>query len=145
MVLSSPLVRPGDLVVHMESPQYNTRTAILRNGTATARTVSEIVGYPLKAGASGADYLFAVAGDEASVIALLLDGPPGFVSELIANAANSPTLFQVIHRGAGVVINQNKIRTTDIAAAAFDVAAIVTALKALQFEFRTEPLKVTTL
>lgn len=144
MPLSSPLVRVGDLVLWMASSYYCTRTAIIRNGTLTTRTLSDIVGYPLKAGASGADYQLAVAGDEANVIALLLDGPPGFISESIATVANSPTLFQVL-KNAPCIINQNKIRTTDIAGAAFTVATIVTALQALKWEVRTEPLKTTTL
>lgn len=135
----------GDLLVHCENFAYSTLgNAILRNGTATTRTVSDFVGYPLKAGASGADYQFAVAGDEANVIALLLGGPPGILSESIANATNSAYKYLVL-RFPPIIINKSGIRTTDIAGASFTVATIVTALETLKWKVQTEPTKMTTL
>lgn len=144
MTFSSVLKVPGDLLVHCESLEYCTKTAIIRNGTASSRTLDNVVGYPLKAGASGADYQLAVAGDEASVIALLLDGPAGQVSEVIGATTNSTKKYQVL-KNPPCIINRDSIRTTDIAGAAFTVATIVTALEALKWEVRSEPSKVSTL
>lgn len=135
----------GDLLIHCENFAYSTLgNAILRNGTATTRTLDNFVGYPLKAGASGADYQLAVATDEANVIALLLGGPPGILSESIANATNSAYKYLVL-RYPPVIINKSAIRTTDIAGASFTVATIVTALEALKWKVQTEPTKMTTL
>lgn len=136
MVLTSITKRPGDLFIAGDI-QYCTKTVIIRNGTATQRTLDNIVGYPLKAGASGADYQLAVAGDEANVLALLLDCD-GQYSETIAATTNSSRKYQAL-KNAPCIINRNAIRTLDIAGAAFDVAAIVAALEALKWEVRSEP------
>lgn len=143
MVLTSITKRPGELLIRCESLEYCTKTAIIRNGTASERTLDNIVGYPLKAGASGADYQLAVAGDEANVIALLLDCDGQF-SETIAATTNSSRKYQVL-KNPPCIINRNAIRTLDIAGAAFDVSAIVTALEALKWEVRSEPSISTTL
>lgn len=143
-MLTEVTATPGDLIIHMESPQYCLFSAIIRNGTGSERTLDDVCGYPLKAGASGADYRLAVAGDEASVTALLVQGPNGRDSEVIAATTNSVKKWTVL-KNAPAVINQSKIRTTDIAGAAFNIANIVTALEALGFEFRTESDKEETL
>lgn len=144
MVASSSWPRPGDLLVHVESLEYCTKTAIIRNATGAAVSFNNPVGVPLKAGANGADYLIAEAGDEASVIALLVDGLAGvdFVED-IANNTNSPGWQVLCHPPA--IININAIKETDPADADYDVAAIVTAMSALGFEFRAEPTKQETL
>jgi len=111
------------------------------NGTVTTRTLDNVVGYPVVAGTNGADFNLAVAGDEANITGLVLDGP---VPETIANATNSVGVYQVLHK-VPAIVNKNGIRTTDIAGAAFNVTTIETRLKALNFEVRTIPVKSTTL
>lgn len=137
MVLQEVTAVPGDLVIHRESFMYCFDEAIIRNGTGTQRTLDDVCGYPLKAGTNGADYNLAVAGDEANVTALLLHGPNGRDTEVLAATTNSAKKWTVVARPP-VVINQDKIRTLDIAGAAFNVANIVTALKALKWVFKEE-------
>jgi len=138
---------PGDLVVHMESLEYCTKTAQIRNTTGSTVTLGagSIAGQPVKAGTGTADYNLAKAGDEASVIGLILDGPTGQDDqEVILNNGYSVYKWQVLVHPP-VVINQTYLPALDVLAAAFTVASIVTALKALGWEFRTEPAKTTTL
>ena len=134
--------RPGDLVVHVESLEYCTKSAILKNGTGASRVFTDYVGYPLKVGTSGADYDLAVAGEEASVIALLMDSAPGVISETIASNALSAFKYQVL-ANAPTIVNRNAIRALDVAGGAFNVSTIVTSLKALKWEVRTEPANTT--
>lgn len=141
-ILTSRSKTPGDLLVHLESLQYCTKTAKIRNKGVAEITIKDVVGYPLIAGTNGADYNIAVAGDEANVIALLVDGPSGEVSETIAATTNGVKQYQVVHRPPAI-LNQNALRTKDVAGANFNTANIVTALKALNFEFRLEPTKYT--
>lgn len=144
MSLSEVNNRPGSLIVHMESMQYCLKEVTIRNGTATARTLSRMTGYPLKAGTNGADYNLAVDGDEANVTALLVAGPPGDNSIAIgATTTSSHKFTALVHPPA--VINKDMIATEDIAGAAFDVDAIETALEALDYEVRSEPEKSSTL
>ena len=145
-MVSERLCTPGDLVPYLMNPHFNTVSAILRNGTAAQQSFFNCVGYPVKVGASGADYVLAVAGDEAGVLGLVLSGPPGGAAETLAATTNSKFKYQVLKQGP-VVVNRDKIALVDIAGAAFNVAAIVTALLALNkdFDFRSEPLKKTVL
>ena len=137
-ILSEKTKRPGDLLVHVESLEYCTKTVIIRNATGATVTITDVVGFPLKAGTNGADYNLAEAGDEANVTALLIDGPLGDVNEELANNTNSTKKYQaLVHPPA--VINRNKIVDTDFAGAAMNVATIVTALEALKYEVRSEP------
>ena len=143
-MLTEVTATPGDLIIHMESPQFCLFSAIIRNGTASSRTLDDVCGYPLKAGSDGADYKLAVAGDEASVTALLVQGPNGRDSEVIAATTNSAKKWTVL-KNPPAIINKSKIRTTDIAGASFNIANIVTALRALKFEVREESDKEETL
>lgn len=132
--------RVGDLLLHVESLEYCTKTCIIRNGAGSAVDFDSVLGLPLKAGASGADYTLAVSGDEANVLALLLDGP----LPLALNAtSNSGSKYQVLKR-APAIINQDAIATADGAGALYVQATLRTALTALGFELRTEPTKSTT-
>lgn len=133
---------PGDLILHIESLEYCTKTAIVRNPTASAVVMNDIVGYPVVAGTNGADYNLAVQGNEASVVGLLLDGEPG--GESIAAGANGTSKYQVlVHPPA--VLNQNKLPVNDFNGVAFTNATLLTRLRALLFELRSEPTKYTTL
>lgn len=136
--------QPGDLLIHVESLEYCTKTQILRNGTGTAREFTDVLGYPVIAGDNGADKNLAVAGQEASVIGLVIDGPTGQDTETIAANTNSELPWQVLVN-APAILNRNQIRAQDIAGADFDVDAIVTALEALGFEIRDVPVNRTVL
>lgn len=132
--------KPGDLLVHIESQQYCLADGILRNKDAAAITLDNVLGFPLLVGTNGADYNLAEAGDEADVIALLVKAPAGVKTEAIGATSNSVHKYQVI-KNAPAVINRDRIRAADAADADFDIDAIVTALEALGFEFRSEPSK----
>lgn len=131
--------RPGDLLVHVESLEYCTKTVKIRNKSATAVTVANMVGYPLIAGTNGADYNLAISGDEANVVALLIDGPTGLDSEVIGATSNGLYKYQaLVHSPA--ILNQDKIALVDyVAGAAFVQATIRTALAALGYELRSQP------
>lgn len=143
-MLESPLKVPGDLVVHVESLEYCTKTALVGNPTGSAITLSRVVGYPLIAGTGDADFDIAMAGDEADVIALLMDSDAGRGYEEIAAGEVGLVQYQALHK-APCIVNRDHIETTDYADADFDVDAIVTALEALNFEFRTGPIQSTVL
>lgn len=132
------LKRPGDLVVGLESTEYCMFPAIIRNNTGSTvkLTAANMLGQPLKAGDNGADFLLAEAGDEANVIALLIDGPVG---DEVATANNYPRRYKVL-KNPPAIINEDALPAKDVLGEDLDVAAIVTALKALKFEFRKEPV-----
>lgn len=135
---------PGDLIVHMESFGYCLADGIIRNGLGSAITLEDVVGVPLVAGTNSADWDLLEAGNEANVTALLVRAPAGVKSESIAATTNSSYKYQVLHRSP-VIINKDAIKTVDQADAALDVDAIVTALEALGWEVRTEPVNTETI
>jgi len=140
------LCTPGDLVPYLLNPHFNTVSAIIRNPTAGVQSLYNIVGMPVVLGTNGAGYNLMVAGGEANVLGLILSGPPGGSAESVAATTNSKFPYQVLKQGP-VVVNRDKISLVDIAGAALNVTSIVTALLALNkdFDFRTEPVKKTTL
>lgn len=140
MSTKTKLKAVGDLLIHCESLEYCTVPAIIRNNAATAVSIADILGQPLSAGTSSADYNLTVAGGEAGVIALLLDGPTPLA---LAATTNSGKVYQVL-KNPPAIINTAMIKLTDGAGAALTLATMVTALKALKFECRTEPVKITT-
>jgi len=132
--------RVGDLLLHVESLEYCTESGTIRNPTGSAIDLDDVLGYYVKAGASGADFTLAVSGDEASVIGVLLDGP----LPLALNAtSNSTSEYQVL-TNAPCIVNKDKLKDTDVAGATYVEATAVTTLEALGFEFRTGPSKSTT-
>lgn len=139
MTTKTKLKAPGDLVIHVESLEYCTVTAIIRNAAATAVSITDLVGVPLVAGSASADFNLMVAGGEANVTGLLMDGPTPLA---LAGSTNSGSVYQVL-KNPPAIINSDMIKATDPAGAALTVATIVTALKALKFEVRTEPTKQT--
>jgi hypothetical protein len=136
MVLTSRTKVPGDLIPHIESLEYCTKTAIVRNPHSAEVTMNDIVGYPVIAGTNGADYNLAMAGDEADVVGLLMDVEPA--DEVIPAATNGTAKYQVLIHPP-VNVNQDKIATLDVAGDAFTLATIITALEADKWEFRREP------
>lgn len=136
--------KPGEFLVHCESLEFCTKTVTVRNGTGTARTLTDVVAYPLKAGTNGADYNLAVAGDEANITAMLLAGPPGPLNDAIgANTTSSLKYTALVHPPA--ILNQDAIPLLDIAGASFTQATIRTRLAALLYELRSTPIKKTIL
>lgn len=127
---------PGDLIPHLESLEYCTKTAIVRNPHSAEVTMNDIVGYPVIAGTNGADYNLAMAGDEANVVGLLMDVEPA--DEVVPATTNGTHKYQVLIHPP-VNVNRDKIATVDVADADFDVDAIVAALEADKWEFRREP------
>lgn len=138
-VLSSPLRVPGDLVIHVESLEFCTKTVKIRNPSASEITLKDVVGFPLVAGTNGADYNLAVVGNENTITALLVDGPSGQASEKIAATTNGTGKYQALVNPPAI-INQDKIRLTDALGATFNQTTIRTRLKALLYELRSEPI-----
>lgn len=142
-ILRGPGTKPGDVVIHVESLEYCTKTVVVRNGEGVERSFSgadkpAVAGYPLIAGTNGADYNLALAGDEANVVALLMDAEPGKQKPDMAATTNSPVKFQaLIHPPA--IVNKTRFAAEDLAGDAFDKDAIEDALLALKFEVRSEP------
>lgn len=139
-VVSGPLRVPGDLLVHVESLEYCTKTVKIRNPSAEEITLSDVVGLPLVAGTNGADYNLMVAGGEANVLALLVDGPAGQDSEVIPATTNGVGQYQaLVHPPA--ILNQDKFRVLDAVGGTINQANLQTRLKALLYELRAEPTK----
>lgn len=131
----------GDLIIQMESLEYCLYPAIIRNGTgSTVNLTDELMfGQLLKVGDNGADYLLAESGEEANVVAVLIDGP----EESKATANNYSGKYRVL-KHPPAIINQTRLPAADVLGVAWDtLAEAVTALKALGFEFRSEPVKTT--
>lgn len=139
MVAKTKLKAAGDLVIHVESLEYCTVSAIIRNNAVTAVSIADIVGQPLVAGTSGADFNLMVAGGEANITGLIMKGP---VPLALAATTNSARSYQVL-KNPPAIINVDMIKLTDGASAALTLATMVTALRALKFETRTEPIKQT--
>lgn len=139
--ISSPLKVPGDVVVHVESLEYCTKTVKVRNPHNEEITLRDIAGYPLVAGTNGADYNLAMAGGEENVVAILMDGPIGQADEVIPATTNGKHQYQALVNPPAI-LNQDKIALVDVDGAEFDQAAIRTAMRALGFEFRPEPTNI---
>lgn len=108
----------------------------VRNTTGTdIPKILDPVGYPLKAVSSGG-YVLAVAGDEASVVALLIEELP--IVTPIVNGTNSAKTYPVLARGP-IVCVKDGIAPLDVAGAAFDTAAIAAALVSKQIIVRSSP------
>lgn len=128
----------GDFVIHLESSEYCTIGAFVKNPAGGTATIANPIGYPVKLVTT--DWTLVLATDEANATAFIIKGDP-FVA--LAAATNSPTKYQILKHPPAILCS-DKIATTDARGAAFTVATLVTAFKALGFEFRTNPAKTTT-
>lgn len=144
MVLREQTKRPGDLLVHIESEQYNLKTALINNPTASEVTLTDFVGYPLVAATDPAPYTqpphetifdLAVAGQEASVVALFVK-PNG---EIIAANSVGTRLSCCLVKPDGVVLNRDKFPINDVNDVAFNQATLRTRLETLGYVLRAEP------
>lgn len=117
--------RLGDLLIWEPHSGYCRKSVTIKNAGGSAVDILDPVGYPLKL--SGSIYELAYAGDEASVVALLL-----YQNE-ISLAAGATTLFNVgiIVRGPVILNYSQGLPTVDAAGSAFTISTIVTALAAL--------------
>lgn len=117
--------RLGDLLIWEPHSGYCRKSVTIKNASGSAVDILDPVGYPLKLVSSV--YELAFAGDEASVVALLL-----YQNE-INLAAGATTLFNVgiIVRGPVILNYSQGLPTVDAAGAAFTISTIVTALAAL--------------
>lgn len=118
--------RLGDLLIYEMHPGYQRVSATVKNGSGSAVDITDPIGYPVKSDGSGG-YSLAFAGDEASVIGLILFG-----NEL-SIAAGVYTSFQVgiLVRGPAIVDYTGGLPTADAAGSNFTISTIVTTLKAL--------------
>jgi hypothetical protein len=80
-----------------------------------------------------------VSGGEAGALGLIMKGPEPLV---LNPSSNSGRKYQVL-KNPPAIINQNMIKATDASGGTITVATVVTALRALKFEVRTEPVKQT--
>lgn len=145
MVLEERAAVLGDLFIE-GSLTFATDTAKVRNNTGSEVELNQenVLGMPVIAGTdAGAEYNLAVAGQEASVTGIILDVEPD--GETIAATTNGTKKYQVINRGAGVILNQDKLAVNDIAGAAFNQTTLRTRLVALGFKLKHEPLATETL
>lgn len=134
----------GDFVIHMESSEYCTLGAYVKNPAAGVRpnagvaNLTQPIGYPVKL--VGTDWTLLLATDEAAVLGFIMKGDP-IVS--LAASGTSPTRYQILRR-APAIINQDLIAATDVSAVAFTVATLKSTAKTLGFELRSAPVKTTT-
>ena len=118
--------RIGDLVIFELHPGYDRVSATVKNGSGSAVDILDPVGYPLKSDGSGG-YALAFAGDEASVIGLLL-----WMHEVNpAAGVYTPQPLPILTRGPVLIDATMGIPVNDAAGSAFNVATIISTLKAL--------------
>lgn len=118
--------RLGDLVIFELHPGYTRVSATVKNGSGSAVDILDPVGYPLKSDGSGG-YALAFAGDESSVIGLLL-----WMHEVNPAAGVYTTQpMSILTRGPVVIDATMGIPVNDAAGSAFNVATIISTLKAL--------------
>lgn len=124
----------GDVIRYELRNDYCRDKVEVYNRTNAAITISDPMCWPLIAdeSVSGAMQL-AKAGDEASVIGLLIRTKP-----YSAVADNAHSTERVLVRGPAI-IDKTQLPTVDDDAAGFTLATIVTALKALGIKSNAEP------
>lgn len=132
--------RHGDILIFELTPEYNRVSAKVKNGGAAAVDILDPMGFPVKSDGAGG-YAIAYAGDEASVIGLII-----FNKELaIVNAQYSLFAVPIIVRGPAV-FDASNLPLLDAAAApgTFNQATLQSTLKALNIIPLVEPAIVAT-
>lgn len=133
--------RIGDLILWEPHPGYTRVSAFIKNLGGTNADITDPVGYPVKTDGSGG-YALAYAGDEASVIGLII-----FMHELVIAATSGVSVVPVpvLVRGEAL-INPAIIVAADVAGSSFNNTTIQTALKGLSppIEMMTAPAIVAT-
>jgi len=133
----------GDLLLGKISSNFNFASGQLTapgSGGVWNFYLDQVAGYPLLA-----SNVLAIATDEASVVALLVFG--NRLDDLADSASTTEVpQYTILNDFTGVVINKDVIATKDasLAATAFTLATIVTALEALGAKVVTGPTKSTT-
>jgi hypothetical protein len=118
----------GDIVRHQFNYNYNIEQVVVHNRTGSTVSAPDVMGYPLRPDSGvGGEYMFAMQGGESYVNAILIDHRSFQVSTL-ANLAVFTS--KALVRGPAI-IDQSALPTADLAAANFNMATIVTALKGL--------------
>lgn len=130
-----------DLIRDEVCAPYNMEAMPIRNTTGTdIPKIIDPVGYPLKAVSSGG-YVLALAGDEASVVALLCEELPIIID--LPTGTNSAKKYPILARGPMVCVIDG-IPPLDIAGGTFDRNAIAAALLTQNIVVRLSPPTVST-
>lgn len=133
--LSSPRVM-DDLSKWEVEHAFTRAAGQLKGAAVSALTIDDPVGYPLISDGAGG-FQLAVVGDEADVIALILQGPP--IKDL-AIAALTDEKYLVLTRGPAIV-NEDAVELADgDGVGEFTLATIKTALEARSIRFLSEPV-----
>jgi len=118
--------RLGDLLIFEMHSGYQRASAPVKNASAAAVDITDPLGYPVKTDGAGG-YALAFAGDEASVIGLIL-----FMNELsIGVGVYTPFNVPILIRGPGILNYSQGLPTLDAAGASFNITTIVSTLKAI--------------
>lgn len=118
--------RIGDLLIYELHPGYQRVSALVKNGSGSAVDIIDPVGYPVKSDGSGG-YALAFAGDEGSILGLLL-----WMHEIsIAAGVYTVQPLPILVRGPAVLDYTAGLPATDAAGASFTISTILTTLKAL--------------
>lgn len=125
-----------DLIRGNIDAKFNMEAFPIRNTSgADVPKMLDPVGYPLKAVSSGG-YVLAMSGDEASVVALLLEEMPIVID--LPNNTTSAKQYPILVRGPMVCVIDG-IPPLDVAGGTFDRAAIATALLTKNIVVRLSP------
>lgn len=99
------------------------------------------VGLPLKAGTAAGDYSFVEVGEEASTIALIIQGPK--IPETLNAAFTDTQQEYVVLKLGPALINADAIAVNDVdGTGTYTQATILTALAALNIEVFSEPTEI---
>lgn len=129
----------GDVIRHEYREDFCRVAAAVYNRSGGALTIADPMCYPVLAdGTVAGAYKLAAAADAANVTGLLIRTKP---YSAVANNANS--VERILVRGPAI-IDKAQLPTVDYAAAAFTLATLVTALKALSIIPNPEPGVVAT-
>lgn len=138
--LQTQNTRIGDVIIFELTPEYNRVSALVKNGGAAAVDILNPMGFPVKSDGAGG-YAIAYAGDEASVIGMIV-----FMKELaIGIGVYSAFTVPILVRGPAV-IDISSVPTQDAAASpgTFNLTTLATTYKGLNIIPYTEPSIVAT-
>lgn len=117
-----------DLIKYIEDEQYSIPEVTVYNRTGSTISAADVFGHPLRPDSSVAGaYRFCLGTEESYCTALLLE-TKSFALNTLANNASFKT--KALVRGMAT-IDKAIIPTADVAATAFTLSTLVTALQAL--------------
>lgn len=135
----------GDIAVRESDPAYGRINTLVTNSDGTDYTIADDdkdpVGQYLMNDAAADTMALAIAGDEASITGLIVQGPR--FPDSLAAGADLPDKYAALVRGEAV-INRAALPTRDVEGATVNLATVQTALEGLGFVVLTEPSTTTT-